>query len=68
MPSPANLFAALLFGLVGLLAFNYGRKNVCWGPMVLGLALMTFPYFVSQTWLVYLVGSGLCVALYYWRD
>jgi len=68
MPSPAILFAALLFGLVGIIAFNYGRKNACWGPMVLGLALMTFPYFVSQTWAVYLVGTGLCVGLYFWRE
>jgi hypothetical protein len=68
MPTPAILFAALVFGLIGLAAFNFGRKNVLIGPMVIGLALMVFPYFVSQTWAVYLLGSGLCVALYFWRD
>jgi hypothetical protein len=68
MPTPAILFAALVFGLIGFVAFNFGRKNALYGPMVTGLALMVFPYFVTQTWAVYLVGSGLCAVLYFWRD
>jgi hypothetical protein len=68
MPTPAILLAALVFGLIGLVAFNYGRKNTLFGPMVTGLALMVFPYFVSQTWAVYLVGTALCGVLYFWRD
>jgi hypothetical protein len=68
MPTPAILFAALAFGLIGLVAFNWGRKNALYGPMVLGLGLMVFPYFVSQTWAVYAVGTGLCAALFFWRD
>jgi hypothetical protein len=68
MPTPAVLFAALIFGLIGLVAFNYGRKNTLFVPMVTGLGLMVFPYFVSQTWAVYLVGTSLCGVLYFWRD
>jgi hypothetical protein len=68
MPTPANLFAALIFGLVGLVAFNYGRKNTLYRPMVTGLALMVFPYAVDRTWVIYLVGSLLCAALYFWRE
>jgi hypothetical protein len=68
MPTPAILFAALIFGLIGLVAFNYGRKNTLFGPMVIGLALMVFPYFVTQTWAVYLVGTALSAGLFYWRD
>lgn len=68
MPTPANLFAAIVFGLVGLVAFNYGRKNVLIAPMVTGLALMVFPYFVTATWAVYLTGAVLCAALWYWRE
>ena len=68
LPSPAVLFAGIVFGLIGLVAFNYGRKNILVGPMVTGVALMVFPYVVSQTWAVYLVGLGLCVVLYFWRD
>ncbi len=68
MPSPALLFAAFAFGLIGLVAFTVGRKKALWGPMVIGLALMVFPYFVSGTGWTYAVGSALCLALYFWRD
>lgn len=68
LPSPAILIASIIFGLIGLVAFNYGRKNVLFGPMLTGLALMVFPYFVDQVWATYLVGLALCGVLYYWRD
>lgn len=68
MPTPANLFADILFGLIGLVAFNYGRKNTLFRPMVTGLALMVFPYVVDRTWVLYLVGLLLCATLFLWRD
>ncbi len=68
LPSPAILLASIVFGLIGFVAFNYGRKNILFGPMVTGVALMVFPYFVDQAWASYLVGLVLCGVLYVWRD
>ena len=34
----------------------------------LGVALMLYSYVASETWILYAVGIGLCVALYAWRD
>lgn len=68
MPSPATLFAGLIFGLIGVAGLTYGRRNALWRPMGIGLALIVFPYFVSQIWLLYAIGIGLCGALYFWRD
>ncbi len=68
MPTPAQLFAGLFFGLVGLVGFNYGRKQMLWRPLLVGLALMVFPYFVSEIWLLYAIGAGLCAALWFWRE
>ncbi len=68
MPTPATLFAAILFGIVGFAAFTFGRKNLRAGPMVIGLALMVFPYFVSGPGWTWGVGAALCVALALWRD
>jgi hypothetical protein len=68
MPSPAVLFAALFFGIVGIAAFRYGRRNALWKPMAIGLALMAFPYFVDRVWLLYAIGVALCGALYVARD
>jgi hypothetical protein len=68
MPSPAVLFASILFGLVGAVAFGYGKKNAAWPPMLIGLALIVFPYFVSATWLLYAIGGALCVLLFMFRE
>ena len=68
MPSAAELFAAILFSTIGFAAFVYGKKSTHVGPMVLGVALMVYPYFISELWLVYVLGCALCGALYVWRE
>ena len=66
--SPTALFGSLLFGAIGFAAFLYGKKLVLWKPMVIGVGLMAYPYFISETWLLYVVGCGLCVGLFVFRD
>ncbi len=68
MPSPADLFGSLLFGVIGLAAVIYGRKSLRWKPMCIGVILMAFPYFVAQTWLLYVIGGALCAGLFVFRD
>jgi len=68
MPSPAALFALILFGLIGTVALMYGKRMQEWKPMVIGAVMVIYPYFVSQTWLIYVIGCALCVALYLFRD
>jgi hypothetical protein len=68
LPDPGGLFAALLFGVIGLAAFNYGRKRPSFSAMTVGVTLMVYPYFVSRTWLVWTIGAALCAALYVFRD
>ena len=64
LPSPAYFFGAIVFGLVGLVAFRYGRKNERRTTMWLGVALMVYPYAISNTWLLYGVGVALCAGLF----
>ena len=63
LPSAGYLAGAILFGLLGYAAFRYGRKlsrpSFTWG----GLALMLYPYGVSDTWPLWLVGLALCAAM-----
>jgi len=68
MPTPANLFAVILFSIVGFGAFSYGRKQAAWRAMTIGVALMIYPWFVDRTWMLYAVGLALCAALYAFRD
>jgi hypothetical protein len=67
-PSPANLLGSILFGIVGYAAYRYGKKAGSFNPMAIGVALMVYPYFISQTWMLYVIGLGLCGGLYFWRD
>jgi hypothetical protein len=66
--SPAALFGSLLFGAIGFAAFAYGKRMLAWKPMVIGVGLMIYPYFVPRTWMMYAAGCGLCLALYLFRD
>jgi hypothetical protein len=68
MPTPANLFGAIAFGIVGMGAFMYGKKIGGLRAMGIGVALMVFPYFIDPTWLLYTVGLALTAALFVFRD
>lgn len=68
MPTPSALFASILFGLIGAVAFGYGKRNANWRSMLIGGSLIVFPYFVAQTWLAYVIGGALCAALFLFRD
>jgi hypothetical protein len=65
--SAATLFWGILFGAIGLGFFIYGKKQQVIVPLVCGLALMVFPYFVSGTWLLIAIGAALTVIPYFVR-
>lgn len=67
LPSPAYIFGAIVFGLVGMGAWRWGRLREHPRSRWIGVALMLYPYVVPNTWLLYLVGLGLCLALYLGR-
>ncbi|HJV86248.1 MAG TPA: hypothetical protein VJ698_12310 [Noviherbaspirillum sp.] len=68
LPTPAYLFGAILFGIIGLAAYRYGKKTSRPTSKWLGVGLMVYPYAVTQTWVLYLVGIGLCIGLYAFRE
>jgi len=63
LPSPAYLAGAIVFGLIGWAAFRRGRRAGRPRTAWLGVALMLYPYAVSRTWLLYVVGLALCGVL-----
>jgi len=67
LPSPAYIVGAIVFGIVGLAAFVHGKRAGRPRTRWLGLALMLYPYVVWQTWLLYLVGIGLTLAVWFDR-
>jgi predicted membrane protein len=65
--STSLLLWGLLFGSVGLGFFLYGKKQKAIVPLVCGLALMLFPYFISNAVLLVVVGLALVVLPYFVR-
>jgi hypothetical protein len=63
LPSMVYIFGAIVFGLVGLLAFRHGKKQQKPRTLWLGVALMLYPYAISRTWMLYAVGAALCAGL-----
>jgi len=53
-----------LFGLIGAAAFLYGRRQRRGGPVLVGVALMVYPYFVSNTFAVVGIGAVLVAGLF----
>jgi hypothetical protein len=55
--SAANLIGGLVFGSIGFVAFIYGKRMNLWKPMLLGLALMVYPYFISDDVMMIAIGA-----------
>jgi predicted membrane protein len=63
----SSLLWGLLFGSIGLGFLIYGRKQRAVVPLVCGLALMIFPYFVSNPILLIAIGIVLIAIPYFLR-
>jgi hypothetical protein len=63
----AQLVFGLLFGSFGLGYFMYGRKQRAVVPFLCGVALMAFPYFVSNTFALVAIGGALCALPFVFR-
>jgi hypothetical protein len=57
----------MLFGSIGLGYFIYGKRQSAPLPLVCGIVLIIFPYFVSNVWLLVGIGVILCSIPYFWR-
>lgn len=64
LPSPAYLLGAVLFGIYGYVAFRRGKKTGNSPLKWIGVALMLYPYAVSETWMLWAVGVALCAAAF----
>jgi hypothetical protein len=65
LPSPAYLLGSIIFGILGYAVFKRGRKaeraELTWS----GVALMIYPYAVSDTWMLWAVGALLTAWVYF---
>lgn len=67
MEGTSLLIWGMLFGAVGLGFFTYGRKQKAVVPLVTGIALFIFPYFISNVYVLVIAGITLSVLPYFVR-
>jgi hypothetical protein len=65
--SEATLLWGLLFSSIGLGFFLYGKKQRAVVPLVCGLALMVYPYFIANVLVLIGVGIVLTAIPYFLR-
>jgi hypothetical protein len=56
-----------LFGGIGLGFFLYGKKQKAIIPLVTGITLSVFPYFISDVFILVAAGSALIALPYFVR-
>jgi len=67
MNGAASLVWGLLFSSIGLGFFIYGKKQKSVVPLVCGLVLMIYPYFVANTLVLVMLGLLLMAMPYFFR-
>ena len=65
--SAANLIGGFVFGSIGFVAFIYGKRMNLWKPMFLGIALMVYPYFISNDLAMIAIGAIGTTCLFFLR-
>ncbi|MBA3963967.1 MAG: hypothetical protein H0X40_19005 [Chthoniobacterales bacterium] len=66
--SLANIIAGTIFSSIGFIGFFYGRRMNLLKPVLIGIALMAYPYFIENTLVIYAIGIVGTLALFVWRD
>ncbi len=64
----SNLFSSMMIGMIGLGYFMYGKKNSRMYPLIAGLLLSIYPFFVSSIILQWLICIGIMVGVYFLRE
>ena len=66
--SMGNIFSSLVIGGIGYVCFRYGKATSKFYPLVAGILMFVYPYFVSSILLMWLIEAGLLAGLYFTRE
>jgi hypothetical protein len=62
-----TLLIGMVAGAIGLGYFVYGKKQAKVVPLICGIALMAYPYFIEDIWILVGIGLILCLAPFFLR-
>jgi len=67
MEATSLLIWGIMFGAIGLGFFTYGRRQKAVVPLLAGIALFIFPYFISNVYMLVIAGTALVALPYFVR-
>ena len=59
-----NLIGGIIFSTIGLVSLIYGKKQSDIKAMIVGMILITYPYFITNTAALYVIGVILTAVLF----
>lgn len=62
--SISALMAGFVFGVFGFAFLKTGKRDASAAKILIGLTLMIYPYFVTNDYLVWIIGGALTVLGY----
>ena len=65
MEGTSLLIWGVMFGAIGLGFFTYGRRQKAVVPLLTGIALFIFPYFISNVYMLVIAGAALVALPYF---
>ncbi len=64
----SNIFSGLIISAAGMAFFMYGKKAQRPWPLVAGIAMCAYPYFITSLLVLWLLTAGLVTSLYFLRE
>jgi len=65
MDESTQLILSIIFGGIGIGFFSYGKKQKSAVPFLVGIALLIFPYFITNTYTMIFIGLTLIATPYF---
>jgi hypothetical protein len=65
---PGSIFSALLISCIGYVCFRYGKVAGKAYPLIGGIAMFIYPYFVTSVLFMWLIEAALLAGLYFLRE
>jgi hypothetical protein len=61
----SQLLWGLLFSMIGVGFFMYGKRQKALAPLLCALGLMIYPYFISNSYVLVIIGVALIAIPYF---
>ncbi len=63
-----NIRSSLLISCLGMGFFMYGKRAGRLYPLLAGIAMSIYPFFVASAFFLWSITAAICAALYFLRD